>query len=218
MTDEATTLADSSVNDMVVLMKDADLATLQRALEIENAKTLPRKGAVAALQSAIDGHPELSADAAAAADAEATHDTEHDHGLTQTDARVRGDAVPVVAATAILQDEKQPLGSLPDTATATATVAEPLTINTDVSVRADAEPAPALGDAIIPTKPGGADVDDVLDDNTKDVVSKAPARANEGLVNQLDLKWSELKHFVSTVTGDVDGELGDVLAFVRAHL
>ena len=73
-------------------------------------------------------------------------------------------------------------------------------------------------DAIIPTKPGGADIDDVANDVTKDVISRAPPRGHEGLVNQLDLKWAELKHFASTITGDVDGELGKVLDLVREHL
>lgn len=223
--ESANALVASSVSEMVVLIEGTDLLTLKLALEAEQAKGAnARKGAVAALQSAIDGHPELSASAAAAADAGAaaavaqpTRDTDHDSGLAPLDARVPGDAAPLTAAAPIVVDApKDPLGSLPDTAETTKTVTSPFTINTDLS-RGDTDAA-TLGDAIIPTKPGGADLEDVLDDATKDVVSRAPARTHEGLVNQLDMKWAELKHFVSTVTGDIDGELGDVLSFVRAKL
>lgn len=223
--DSANSLIASSVAEMVVLIEGTDLLTLKLALQAEQAKgASARKGAVAALQTAIDGHPELSASAAAAADADVAapaaappHDTEHDSGLAPQDARVPGDAGPLTAAAPVVVDApKDPLGSLPDTAETTETVATPFTINTDLS-RGDSDAA-TLGDAIIPTKPGGADLEDVLDDATKDVVSRAPARTHEGLVNQLDMKWAELKHFVSTVTGDIDGELGDVLSFVRAKL
>lgn len=143
-----------------------------------------------------------------------THDTEHEAGLSDLDARVAGDAAPLNAASVTVDDPKDPLGSLPDTATTAETVSQPLTINTDVSDRAP----PTLSDAVIPTKPGGADLEDVLDDKTKDVVSRAPARGHEGLINELDLKWAELKHFASTIAGDIEGELGAVLKLVREHL
>ena len=144
-----------------------------------------------------------------------SHDTAHESGLSDVDARVPGDAAPLGGSSATVDAPKDPLGSLPDTATTTETVSLPKTIDTNVS---DRSPDKGLTDAVIPTKPGGADQQDVLDDATKDVVSKAPKRAEEGLINQFDLKWSELKHFVSTIQGDIDGELGDILAFVRSKL
>lgn len=233
--ESANALVASSVNEMVVLIDGTDMLTLKLALETEQAKgAKARKGAVAALQSAIDGHPELSASAAAAAEAPGasvapaapavpTRDTKHDAGLAPQDARVPGDAAPLTAAApAVVDAPKEPLGSLPDTAETTETIIAGNTFAPGSyfggAINTTRDEAPTLGDAIIPTKPGGADLEDVLDDATKDVVSRAPARTHDGLINQLDMKWSELKHFVSTVTGDADGELGEVLAFVRAKL
>ena len=67
----ATAIVASSVADLVVLIDGADLLTLRLALEAELAKgETARKGAIAALEAAIDGHPELAASAAAGAEAE----------------------------------------------------------------------------------------------------------------------------------------------------
>lgn len=145
-----------------------------------------------------------------------THDTDHEQGLSALDARVPGDAAPLAASTVTVDDPKEPLGSLPDTATTAETVTRSMTIDTDISDRATSDKG--LTDAVIPTKPGGADLDDVVNDATKEVISRAPVRGSEGLINQLDLKWAELKHFASTITGDLDGELGEVLKLVREHL
>lgn len=51
-----------------------------------------------------------------------------------------------------------------------------------------------------------------------DAVSAAPPRVHQSLVDQLELKWGELKNFVAHLEGDVGGELGEVLAFVRSKL
>lgn len=70
--ESATALVASSVADLVVLIEGADLLTLQYALAAEQAKgEAARKGALAALEAAVDGHPENAASAAAAADAPA---------------------------------------------------------------------------------------------------------------------------------------------------
>ncbi len=159
--------------------------------------------------------PAAGRDVIASGAAAPTHDTGHDAGLSDLDARVPKDAVPLAATTLTVDDPKQPLGSLPDTATTAATVSQPLTIDTG-------QPSPAsdkrLTDAVIPTKPGGANLQDVHDDKTKNIVSEAPKRNYDGLVNQLDLKWAEFKHFASMITGDLDGEMGEVLTLVREHL
>ncbi len=143
----------------------------------------------------------------------ASHDTKHETGLSDQDARVAGDAAPLAGGTVIVEDKKEPLGSLPDTARTTEDVSRPLTLDTDVSDRPNA----GLTDAVMPTKPGGADMQDVLDDHAKDVVSKAPKRSSEGLVADLDLHWSEFKHKVSMVTGDLDGELGAAIDLARSQ-
>jgi len=158
-----------------------------------------------------------------AAEAEATHNTEHEQGLSDQDARVPGDAVPVPRGDVSVDAPKEPLGSLPDTATETDRAALPAlaggVLNTAADDAADLKPiGTKLKDAVIPTKPGGADLQDVLDDKTKDVVSRAPLRDHEGLINQLDLKWAELKHLVATIEGELEGELGEVLELVRSKL
>jgi len=56
------------------------------------------------------------------------------------------------------------------------------------------------------------------DPSDPDAVSVAPARPHQSLVDQLDLRWGEMKHFVRGLEGTVDGELGDVLTFVRSKL
>ncbi|GHH09344.1 hypothetical protein GCM10008023_05910 [Sphingomonas glacialis] len=72
----ATALVASSVADLVVLIEGADLLTLTLALQAEQAREGGgRKDAIAALEAAIDGHPELAASAAADAEAVPPADT-----------------------------------------------------------------------------------------------------------------------------------------------
>lgn len=153
-------LVASSVADLVVLIEGADLLTLRFALEAEQAKGVAaRKGAVAALEAAIGGHPELAAQAAAEVD--------------KTEASESNDS-----AAALVPTE-------PVLETAITTVAdEPL------------EDAPADPDAI----------------------SSAPPRPHQSLVDQLDMRWIEMKEFVRHLEGDVEHELGELLAFVRSKL
>jgi hypothetical protein len=60
-----------------------------------------------------------------------------------------------------------------------------------------------------------ADLEDAPAD--PDAVSIAPPRNHESLVSQFAMKWSEVKAFAVHLTGDLDGELGEVLALVRKH-
>lgn len=140
--DDATTLVAMSVSDLAGHIEGLDLDTLNAALELEQAKgEAARKGAIAALTAAIEGHPEQALAAALAAEADASQ------------------AVDLIKPDA-LQDK--------------------------------------------PTDPNA--------------VSAAPPRPHDGLVAQLDLRWAELKYFVSQLDGDVEDELGEVLAFVRSKL
>lgn len=66
---DATALVAMTVADLAQHLDGVDLATLLAAKELEQAAPSPRKGALAALDAAIEGHPELSASAAEAADA-----------------------------------------------------------------------------------------------------------------------------------------------------
>lgn len=132
--DDAATLVAMNVADLAAHLDGVDIDALNAALALEIARDGgPRKGALAALQAAIDGHPETAAADAAAAEAP--------------------QAVP-------LQDK--------------------------------------------PADP--------------DAVSAAPPRLHSSIVDQLELRWGELKNFVRALEGDVEGELADVLAFVRAKL
>lgn len=125
---DAAALVAMSVADIVQHFDGVDLETLKAALDAEQVGAA-RKGAIAALNAAISGHPEQAAAAALAADA-----------------------------------NSDPLADKP----------------TDV-----------------------------------DAVSAAPARPHDSLVSQLELRWAELKYFVSGLEGELDGELGKVLSFVR---
>lgn len=49
-------------------------------------------------------------------------------------------------------------------------------------------------------------------------VSAAPPRPHEQLVSQLEIRWRELVEFVRPLEGDLDGELGIVLRFVRGYI
>lgn len=51
-----------------------------------------------------------------------------------------------------------------------------------------------------------------------EAVSAAPPRPHASLVDQFDLRWQEFKEFVSRLEGEIDGELGEVLALARKHL
>jgi hypothetical protein len=49
-------------------------------------------------------------------------------------------------------------------------------------------------------------------------VSVAPPRPHDSLVAQLELRWHELVAFVRPLEGEVEGMLGEVLAFVRSKI
>lgn len=59
-----------------------------------------------------------------------------------------------------------------------------------------------------------------LEDKPADpaAVSVAPARQHEGIVSQFEIRWHELKVFVGHLDGEIEGELGEVLALARKHL
>jgi hypothetical protein len=65
ITADAAALVAMNVADLAAHLDGVDLATLQAALAAETAKgDAARKGAIAALNAAIDGHPENSGQAA----------------------------------------------------------------------------------------------------------------------------------------------------------
>jgi|GEM_PF-3457280 len=180
----ADALVASSVADLVVLIEGVDLLTLRFALEAEQAKgEAARKGAIAALQSAIDGHPELSAQAA-------------------------DNAEPTEPGTVSL--------------TLGAKVGE-----SPLSIQMTADGAP-IGEPImvpVPTDPQldttvTTTADEPLQDMPADpdAVSSPPPRPHQSLVDQLDMRWTEMKEFVRHLEGDVEHELGELLAFVRSKL
>lgn len=69
---DAAALVAMTVADLAGHLDGVDLATLQAAKELEQAAPSPRKGALAALEAAIEGHPELAQTAAENAEADAT--------------------------------------------------------------------------------------------------------------------------------------------------
>lgn len=139
---DAAALVAMTVADLAAHLDGVDLDTLNAALAQEQAGP-NRKGAIAALEAAISGHPENAEAAAAAAEAD-------------------GAALPGVIYT----------------------VTE------------------GLEDA--PTDPNA--------------VSVAPPRPHDSLVAQLELRWHELVAFVRPLEGEVEGMLGEVLAFVRSKI
>lgn len=139
---DAAALVAMTVADLAAHLDGVDLDTLNAALAQEQAGP-NRKGAIAALEAAISGHPENASAAAAAADA--------------------ADSAALPGA---------------------------------ISTVADLEDAPADPDA----------------------VSVAPARPHESLVDQLELRWHELIAFVRPLEGEIEGVLGEVLAFVRSKI
>lgn len=95
-------------------------------------------------------------------------------------------------------------------------VAEPVEADVPEVAETPVEVAPAV------TEPAEAPVPeaDELRDPAPDAeaLSEAPARPHQGLVDQLHIRWHELKDFVRTLEGDVEDELGEVLALARKHL
>jgi hypothetical protein len=127
--DDAATLVSMSVAELAAHLDGMDVETLTAALAVENAREGgPRKGALAALNDALAGHPENAV--------------------------------------------------------------------TDAASAGDLEDAPADAKAI----------------------SSAPPRPHQALVDSLDLIWNEAKAFVSRLEGQVDGDLGEFLNFVRSKL
>ncbi|HEX7854453.1 MAG TPA: hypothetical protein VF503_12230 [Sphingobium sp.] len=215
---DATALVAMTLADLAIHLDGVDLPTLQAALAAEQAKgDAARRGAVAALTAAIDGHPELAA--AAAADAEKS-----DQAPVTDDAGAR----PV-----ILNAQQAADGTYTVQADATAAPvpnAEPALAPTPAA-EVPAEPAPSEASAAEPLDNslaadaaflGGITTiaQEPLEDAPTDpnAVSAAPARPHDGIIGQFDMLWIEMKNFVSGLHGEVEGELGDVLAFVRSKL
>ncbi len=55
-------------------------------------------------------------------------------------------------------------------------------------------------------------------DHNDACVSAAPPRPSDALISQLEIRWIELLDFVRPLQGDLPGELGEVLSFVRSKL
>lgn len=77
---------------------------------------------------------------------------------------------------------------------------------------ADAEPEPQRETE--PAADGRLYEADNVDHNDA-VVSGAPPRPHETLVGMLQVKWDELKNFARTVEGEIPGDLGELLQFIR---
>lgn len=184
--DDAAVLVAMSVTDLANHLDGVDLETLNTALAAEQAKgDGARKGAIAALEAAIGGHPEQSAQAAAAANQ--SGDTSEPTSAPVTDQAAVDDTAPTDA-------DAEPV------AEPTAPVAE----------------TPASAETV--TQPE-ADTGELRDAPTDaDAVSAAPPRPHQSLVDALELRWEELKGFVFNLQGEVEGDLGDLLTFVRSKL
>lgn len=165
---DAAALVAMTVADLAQHLDGVDLATLLAAKELEKAATKPRAGALAALDAAIEGHPELSASAAEAADA---------------------------------------AGATPDT----PVVDHPMQ---DAPVEAPAADIPAMTG--VPEQGATEPLEDAPTD--PEAVSAAPPRPHDSLVSALELRWIELKDFARPLVGEVEGELGELLTFVRSKL
>lgn len=186
---DAASLVAMSVADLVAHLETVDLETLKAALEAEQGKgDAARKGALAALSAAIEGHPEQAADAAAAAEA---------------DAGAGGDEKSTEQPPADEQQEPPAEQTQPEQPEQTE------------QGKGEVTPAPAAPAPTEDPQPNEPLADKPSD---PDAVSAAPARPHDGLVNQLELRWAELKYFVSQLEGEVEDELGEVLAFVRSKL
>lgn len=110
---DAEAIVASSVADLITLIAGANLLTLAVALDIEKAKgDAARKGAVAALESAINGHPELAASAvAAAADDNPALAAEHDRSPIDT---AFESFAPTPIITGVLSDDRTTVQILVD--------------------------------------------------------------------------------------------------------
>lgn len=75
----------------------------------------------------------------------------------------------------------------------------------------DADAAPDLAEAV-------KDLEDVDHTDDATVVSAAPPRPHGSIVNQLQLRFEEMIDFVRPLDGEIDGELGDLLTFIRAKI
>lgn len=181
---DATALVAMTVADLAMHLDGVDLATLLAAKELEQAAPSPRKGALAALDAAIEGHPEAASAAAEAADAPpAVIDIPEQQAPAEQPADAPVEPAPEVAPEAPAAD--QPVADIP--------------AMTGVPEQPAAEP---LADA--PTNP--------------DAVSAAPPRPHDSLVSALELRWIELKDFARPLVGEVEGELGELLTFIRSKL
>lgn len=188
MTDEATIQADAqalvamTVADLAAHLDTVDLDTLKAALEAEQAKgDSARRGAIAALTAAINGHPEQAEAAAEAAEA----GTDSEKAPTD-DADASEPATPASDGTDEAAAESDDAPASPQ----------------EQESAEEAEPVDELSDK--PASP--------------DAVSAAPPRPHQSIVDQLEIRWFELRDFVSDIEGTVEGDLGDLLQFVRDRL
>lgn len=141
--------------------------------------------------------------------------------------QAKGDATRVGAVAAL----NAAIAGHPETAAADAAAAEAQADaeqpeQAEGAAQAESpEPAPSLdeNDARDPGDESHHDADvDVGElrdpEPDPDAISAAPVRPHEGLVAQLDIRWGELKNFVRDLEGEVEGELGELLQFVRDKL
>lgn len=177
---DAAALVAMTVADLAQHLDGVDLATLLAAKELEQASPSPRKGALAALDAAIEGHPEAAAAAAEAAD-----------------------TAPV----------EQPVEDTPDEDPAPTPAEQP----EQEAPAADPAPVPDIPSMQgVPEETPPAPLEDAP--TNPDAVSAAPPRPHDSIVSALELRWIELKDFARPLVGEVEGELGELLTFVRSKL
>lgn len=124
---DAAELVALTVAELAAHLDGVDLATLLAAKELEQAAPSPRKGALAALDAAIEGHPEAAASAAEAAEAAPPEEQTAEQPTDPTAGAPGAPAVERTAAESAEADAPEP--TLPD------------------APAEDAEPAPEEGAA-----------------------------------------------------------------------
>lgn len=124
---------------------------------------------------------------------------------------------PEVAAAAVGQDVDPNHGTL-DSVNEPIVPAKTVVDPVDQKPLATAADPDQLYDPSFDPDPIGLKDRDNSNENTK---SQSPPRPPAGILSELDMRWSELKHFVHRVEGDVDADkypqLSALLAFVRSQ-
>jgi hypothetical protein len=79
----------------------------------------------------------------------------------------------------------------------------------------EAEPE-VVEDAALEAAEG--DLEDIDHEHDPGSVGAAPPRPHEMIVSQLRIRFEELINFVRDLEGELDGDLGDLLTFMRSKI